>query len=113
MYKKRLISVVLLLSLLFITCYTVKVVAPPGKNVQLLSESETTTFKTTKRAIYLIGGLIPIANTQTDETIAKYELQNVRVKTEFDIIDWLISGITGGLVVTKSVTIEGTPGTSK
>lgn len=108
MYKKTIICA-LLACLFFTSCMTVKIVAPPGKNVQLISESENTTFKMTKRAIYLIGGLIPIANTSTDETISKYNLENVRVTTEFDIIDWLISGITGGLVVTKSVIVEGAP----
>lgn len=109
MSKKTIISVMLLVCLFFTSCMTVKIVAPPGKNVQLISESENTTFKTTTRAIYLIGGLIPISNTSTDATISKYNLENVRVTTEFDIIDWLISGITGGLVVTKSVIVEGTP----
>ena len=56
---------------------------------------------------YLIGGLIPISINSTDDMLAKYNLESVKVTTEFDIVDWLISGITGGLVVTKSVIIEG------
>ncbi len=86
---------------------TVKVVAPPGKDINLLTEADATSFKMTRRAIFLIGGLIPIANNSTDDMIAKYDLKDIRVTTEFDIIDWLISGITSGLVVTKSITIEG------
>jgi predicted small secreted protein len=104
---KKLILVTLLACLVFAGCMTVKVVAPPGQDITLLTEAEASSFKITKRAIFLIGGLIPIANNSTDDMLAKYDLENVRVTTEFDIIDWLISGITSGLVVTKSVTIEG------
>ncbi|MBS4015628.1 MAG: hypothetical protein KGZ86_04250 [Candidatus Latescibacteria bacterium] len=104
---KKLILVTLLACLVFAGCMTVKVVAPPGQDITLLTEAEATSFKMTKRAIFLLYGLIPISNNTTDDMLAKYNLENVRVTTEFDIIDWLISGVTSGLVVTKSVTIEG------
>lgn len=104
---KRVVLFVIASCLLLTACMTVKVVAPVGQTITLISETDASSFKMTKRAIFLIGGLIPIANNSTDEMIAKYNLENVRVTTEFDIIDWLISGITGGLVVTKSVIIEG------
>jgi len=104
---KRTVGLMLLVCLLFVSCMTVKVVAPPSSNIQLLSETQSTSFKMTKRAIFLIYGLIPIANNSTDEMLAKYDVESVKVTTEFDIVDWLISGITGGLVVTKSIIIEG------
>ncbi len=104
---KKVVLFVIASCLLLTACMTIKVVAPPNQEVMLMSETDASTFRMTRRAIFLIGGLIPIANNSTDDMIAKYNLENVRVTTEFDIIDWLISGVTSGLVVTKSVTIEG------
>jgi hypothetical protein len=104
---KKSILLMLAVCLLFAGCMTVKIVAPPNQNIALLSETDASSFKMTKRAIFLIGGLIPLANNSTDDMLAKYNLESVKVTTEFDIVDWLISGITGGLIVTKSVIIEG------
>jgi len=104
---KKIICLSILVCLLFTSCVSIKFVAPPNQNIQLLSETQSTSFKVTKRAVFLIYGLIPIANTSTDDMLAKYDLKNVKVTTEFDIIDFIISGITSGLVVTKSVIIEG------
>jgi hypothetical protein len=104
---KKVICLAIFVALLFTGCVSIKVVAPPNQNIQLLSETQPTSFRMTKRAIFLIGGLIPIANTSTDDMLAKYDLKNVKITTEFDIIDFIISGITSGLVVTKSVIIEG------
>ena len=104
---KYVIALSMFVCLLFTGCMPLKVIAPANSNVQLLSETDNTSFKITKRAIYLIGGLIPIANTSTDEFISKYNLKNVKVETEMDIVDWIVTYVTGSLVVTRSVTIEG------
>jgi hypothetical protein len=103
---KYVVALSILVCLLFTGCMPLKVIAPTNSNVQLLSETDNASFKITKRAIYLIGGLIPISNTSTDVFISQYNLKNVKVETEMDIVDWLVTYITGSLVVTRSVTIE-------
>lgn len=109
MYKKRVVLLALLACFLFMSCYTVKVVAPPRKDVTMLAETDAASFRMTKRFIYLIAGLIPISDISTEPLIAQYNLESVKVETKFDIVDYFISAVTGGLVVTKSVTIEGNP----
>ncbi|MCX7757661.1 MAG: hypothetical protein N2166_05075 [candidate division WOR-3 bacterium] len=106
---KRAVLLVLTLVLFLTSCYTVKFVAPPDQNIQLLKETDIAPIKIQKRAVYLLYGLIPISNTSTEEILKGYELQGLKAKTEFDIIDWLVSTLTSGLVVTKSIVIEGNP----
>ncbi|MEO0071910.1 MAG: hypothetical protein ABIK10_00515 [candidate division WOR-3 bacterium] len=108
---KRIILVFLALLIFTSGCYTVKLVAPPDQEMRLLPETEATTVKIQKRAIFLLYGLIPISNASTDEILKNYtDLKGIKAKTEFDIIDYVISALTSGLVVTKSIVIEGTTG---
>jgi hypothetical protein len=95
--------------LFIISCYTIKFVAPPKQDIRLLTETENAPIKIQKRALFLIGGLIPLSNASTDEILAKYDLEAIKAKTEFDIIDLIISYFTGGLLVSKTVIIEGMP----
>lgn len=104
---KKVIGVVLVGAIL-LGCATVKINAPAGESVTLISETETTTFKTTKRVWYVLWGLVPITNNSTDEMIKQYNLKKVRVTTQFDIVDYLIAFFLGGLTIqTKTVIIEG------
>ncbi|MEO0115121.1 MAG: hypothetical protein ABIK93_06555 [candidate division WOR-3 bacterium] len=89
-------------------CATVSIVAPTGKKVVLAAETDPTTFKTTKKVWYVIWGLVPITDNSTEELITKYNLENVRVKTQYDIVDFLISYFLGFLSIhTKTVIVEG------
>jgi hypothetical protein len=74
----------------------------------LAAETEPTTLKTNKKVWYVLWGLVPITDNSTEDLIAKYNLQNVKVKTQYDIVDFLISYFLGFLTIhTKTVIVEG------
>jgi hypothetical protein len=84
-------------------------VSPVGKKTTLLSQTDPTTFRTTKKVWYALWGLVPITKNSTDEIIAQYDLKNVRVITQYDIVDYLISAVLGTFSIqTKTVIVEGT-----
>lgn len=105
---KRLIILGILVAL-FANCAEVFIEAPNKSSVKLLPESKTGTFSTEMKCLYLFWGLIPISDNSTSTLIAKYDLDNVKARTHFGIIDWLISWLTGGILTSWSVEIEGTP----
>ncbi len=108
---KRLLCLIFLLCFLFTGCATVSIVGPAGQKTTLLSEPDPTTFRTTKKVWYVLWGLVPITDNSTAEIIAHYNLKDVKVRTQYDIIDWLISAVLGGLSLhTKTVIIEGNTG---
>lgn len=108
MRKNLLIISICLVCFLLMNCATVSIVAPTGKKVVLAAETDPTTFKTTKKVWYVIWGLVPITDNSTEELITKYNLENVRVKTQYDIVDFLISYFLGFLSIhTKTVIVEG------
>lgn len=91
-----------------LSCATVKINAPIGKEVTLLSETDSATFKTTKKVWYLLWGLVPVTDNSTETTIAQYNLKNVRVTTQYDVIDYVVSFFLGWLTIhSKTVIIEG------
>lgn len=105
---KHLIGLVFLGVFLFTSCATISVVGPAGRKTTLLSEPEPTTYKTTVKVWYLLWGLVPITDNSTEEIIAKYDLENVKVRTQYDIVDILVSAVLGGFSVhTKTMIIEG------
>ncbi|MEO0102842.1 MAG: hypothetical protein ABIK81_03980 [candidate division WOR-3 bacterium] len=105
---KRFMGLIFLTCFLFVGCATVSIVSPAGRKTTLLSETDPTTYKTTKKVWYVLWGLVPITDNSTADIIAKYNLENVKVKTQYDIIDYLISAILGGFSIqTKTVIVEG------
>ncbi|MDH5186253.1 MAG: hypothetical protein OEW70_04215 [candidate division WOR-3 bacterium] len=111
MPKRIPIILICLVCLLFTSCATVSVVAPTGQKVMLASETEPTAFKTTKRVWYVLWGLVPITDNTTGDLISKYQLQNVRVQTQYDIVDWLIDVVLGWTSLhARTVTVEGNAG---
>lgn len=107
MFRRVLIPFVLF-CLLFTSCATVSIVAPTGQNVMLAPETEGMTLKTSKKVWYVLWGLVPITNNSTEDLITKYNLQSVRVKTQYDVLDFLISYFLGFLTLhTKTVIVEG------
>ncbi len=103
---KRLIILALLAGIM-INCAEVMIEAPNKQNVKLLPESKTGSFSTEMKCLYLFWGLIPLTNNSTADLIAKYDMQNVKARTHYGIIDWLIGTLTGGILTSWSVEIEG------
>ncbi|MCX7705836.1 MAG: hypothetical protein N2115_06220 [bacterium] len=105
--KKPLIFLVLI-ALIAVNCGTVIMSAPPREDVKLLSEADPTAFKTTMKCWYVLWGLVPISNNSTAEVIAKYQLKNVRAKTYYSFVDYLINMVLGTFsIYTNTTVIEG------
>jgi len=69
-------------------------------------------FRVTKRAVYLLLGLVPVAQPNLEDVLAGQvgsgtRISNLRVKVRSRWSDLLITGLTLGLVVPRSVTFEG------
>ena len=71
-----------------------------------------TPFRVTKHAIYMLLGLVPVAQPNLEDVLAGQvgtgtRITNLRIKVRSRWSDLLVTGLTLGLVVPKSVTFEG------
>ncbi len=71
-----------------------------------------TPFRVTKHAIYLLLGLVPVAQPNLEDVLTGQvgtgtRITNLRVKVRSRWTDLLITGLTLGFVVRRSVTFEG------
>ena len=71
-----------------------------------------TPFRVTKHAVYMLLGLVPVAQPNLEDILAGQvgkgaRISNLRVKVRSRWSDLLITGLTLGLVVPRSVTFEG------
>lgn len=108
--KRALLAVVLAAVCLTLlpSCGVVMVTAPAGSDIRLLPELEPAGSKVTIKNWYVLWGLVPITDNSTADVIGKNQLENVRVKTYFSEIDWLINVVLGWTsVYTNTVEIEG------
>jgi len=71
-----------------------------------------TPFRVTKHAIYMLLGLVQVAQPNLEDVLAGQvgtgtRITNLRVKVRSRWSDLLVTGLTLGLVVPRSVTFEG------
>ena len=71
-----------------------------------------TPFRVTKHAVYMLLGLVQVAQPNLEDVLAGQvgsgtRITNLRVKVRSRWSDLLVTGLTLGLVVPKSVTFEG------
>ena len=71
-----------------------------------------TPFRVTKHAVYMLLGLVRVAQPNLEDVLAGQvgkgtHITNVRVKVRSRWSDLLVTGLTLGLVVPRSVTFEG------
>ena len=71
-----------------------------------------TPFHVTKHAIYLVIGLVPVSQPNLEDVLAGQvgtgaRIAHLRVKVRSRWSDVLVTGLTLGLVVSRSVTFEG------
>ena len=71
-----------------------------------------TPFRVTKHAVYMLLGLVQVAQPNLEDVLAGQvstgaRITNLRVKVRSRWSDLLISGLTLGFVVRRSVTFEG------
>ncbi|MFO7637892.1 MAG: hypothetical protein R6X14_01100 [bacterium] len=98
-----------LFAVLFVTmpgCATLYVDAPPGRDVKLLARETPPSTVFSTKAWFFLWGLVP-SDIGTAEHISRLGLDAVKVKSQTSIVDWLISAVTGGIVMPRTVIIEG------
>ena len=71
-----------------------------------------TAFSVTKHSIYLLVGLVPVSQPKLEDVLAVQvgagaRITNLRIKARSRWSDLLVTGLTLGLVVPRSVTFEG------
>lgn len=111
MKESALLLAILLIAVITINCGTVIVAAPPGKNIELLSENDAARVVTVKKCWYLLWGLVPISNNSTAPVVAEYQLKSVRVNSYYSPVDFIISFFLGFTSLhTRTVEIEGNVG---
>lgn len=71
-----------------------------------------TAFRVTKHAVYLLAGLVSVGQPSLEDVLAGQvgtgaRISNLRIKVRSRWSDLLITGLTLGLVVPRSVTFEG------
>ncbi|PYO45183.1 MAG: hypothetical protein DMD33_00315 [Gemmatimonadetes bacterium] len=69
-------------------------------------------FRVTKRATYLLAGLVSLSQPNLEDVLAGQlgagaRIANLRVKVRSRWTDLLVTGLTLGLVVPRAVTFEG------
>lgn len=64
-------------------------------------QGETYTYAKSKQ-FWIFGGLIPIGRTNTGTPPDK----NCQIITRFNIVDFLISGLTGGIIITRTIKVK-------
>ncbi len=109
-------SVVLLLALAPAGCALTLDATHLGVPVSLASSAERrdsgTPFNITKHSIYLLVGLLPVSQPNLEDVLAGQvgtgaRIANLRVKVRSRWTDLLVTGLTLGFVVPRSVTFEG------
>lgn len=104
----RSIALLLLCAVLFMGCFTTKVVAPFNDDVQLASEGDVLEEEVIHRNWYALWGLVSISETDTEEVIDRRNFTKVRVETKFRFVDMVINIFTGLVsIVTHTTVVEG------
>jgi len=109
---KKLITLICIISLLFLTsCYTVRVLSDTDRPITLASQTESLPFKTRYRVWYALWGLVPINDNTINKVLRETKVNKVRVTTKMTIVDWLISTVLNifipTTIATWTVEIEG------
>ncbi len=71
-----------------------------------------TPFRVTKHPVYLLAGLLPVSQPNLEDVLAGQvgtgvRITNLRIRVRSRWSDLLITGLTLGVVVPRSVTFEG------
>jgi hypothetical protein len=69
-------------------------------------------FRVTKHPVYLLAGLFPVSQPSLEDVLAGQagtgaRIENLRIRVRSRWSDLLVTGLTLGLVVPRSVTFEG------
>ena len=108
----KFLSALFLVSVLLISCYSTKIVAPTNRKVALATEMEPMDKRVIKKNWYILWGAVPISNNKTDYVIEQEQFNKVRVETKYLFSDYLLSVLLNAIIPTSIFTnttiIEGT-----
>ena len=114
MRKAAVSTIVLALVILVAGCATLPMESNLEKPVSMTDMKGTTaqTFASKSKAIWLFWGLMPLSLPTVDEVVGPAVadhagVQNLKITTETDFIDWLATQLTGRILIMRTVTIEG------
>ena len=93
--KKAFLFLGIVTTVLFSGCYKARLVAPHGKTIYLAKRGEFGEERT-KRVWYLLGGLIPLSETNPTDIIG--DCKRVRATFYISFIDGLIQTLTLGIL---------------
>jgi hypothetical protein len=76
------------------------------------SYSYSRDFYVQRRALWLFWGIVPLSTPEVDEVVGgqisgSERVQNLKITTKYTLLDFLISGLTSGIVTSRKVVIEG------
>jgi hypothetical protein len=100
-----------LFSVLLVTgCGTVEFEAPPGAKVRILEIDEPVTIKMKQKVWYAGWGQWPLSNNSTAPLIAEMGLEEVRLATDQDLLDTIVSAVTSIFSFSvRTMYVEGNP----
>lgn len=117
MLRTPIISVCLVAAMLALTgCALTFDAGTLGANVTVASPPEgvqcTAEFRRSQKAVYLLWGLVAASGPSLERTLAgqvtgTQSVANLRIRVRSRFTDLLITVLTGGTVVLRSVTFEG------
>lgn len=105
MKKISVVMLLLLVSMMFAGCYSVKVLPPAGKDVELMPSAKSASFKQTQKNWFVLWGIVPLNSDGVSKVIEKNNLTEVRVETKRTFVDVLISGLLNIVSVGVATTV--------
>lgn len=100
-------AILVVLVMLFVNCAPVFVEAPSGRDVKLQTLTTDSGIQSSMKCWYLFWGLKPLSNNSTADLITIKNLSSIKVKVYYSFVDWIISCLTGGIVMSNTVEIQG------
>jgi len=117
MKKKVVIIITLTVVIGVVGCATLPMGSHLEKPVSMTQISDTAKvsenkFVIEKRCFWVVGGIAPLSVPEVDELIGSKVadhagVQNLKITTEYDFIDIIIRVATGGIIYSRTITIEG------
>jgi len=113
--RKVVVSVFALALVIVVTgCATLPLESNMGKPVSMtdMKGAPAQTFEVQRKAVWLFWGLMDFSLPTVDEVVGPAAadhagVQNLKITTETDVIDFIVASLTSGIVVLQTVTIEG------
>ena len=113
--RKVIATVVFLVFVIgMVGCATIPMESNIDKPVSMtdMNKAPAKNFVSANKAIWLFWGLIPVALPEVDgvivpEITGHNGVQNMKITTQYDVIDLIVTALTDGILTMRTVTIEG------